>query len=92
MSEGNILFLVCEPCSQTDAKDFGIKLAERSRVGFYEPVTPENQFQQWLGKHARCGGRDVDHFKLGYLRPHNEDQVKLKVVHAVADAITEMRQ
>lgn len=87
MSEGNILFLVCQPCSESGEKDFGIKLAERSRVGFYEPTTPEAQFTVWLQKHGRCGKKNVDHFKLGYLRPQNEDQVNLKLLNGMREAI-----
>lgn len=84
---GNIIFLVCKPCCDANEKDYGVKIAERSRIGFFQSRTPEDVLSKWLMKHYRCGGRDVDHFKLGYLHEHNHDQAKLKVKNDVAKAL-----
>lgn len=80
MSEGNAIFLVCLPCKEAEEKDFGVRLAERSRIGFYQPSVPQNQLAAWLRKHAKCGRPDTDHFKLGYLLEKNHDQPKRKSV------------
>jgi hypothetical protein len=81
MSEGNILFMICQPCEQANQPDFGVKLAERSRIGFYEPLVPPKEFAKWLMKHARCGGRtNPDHFQLAHLFERNSDQRDLKAV------------
>lgn len=81
MSEGNILFLVCQACEKTNEPDFGVKLAERSRIGFYDPIVPPKDFAKWLMKHARCGGRtNPDHFQLAHLFERNADQHDLKAV------------
>lgn len=86
MSEGNVLFLVCQPCEQARNADFGVKLAERSRVGFYDPLVPPKDFAKWLMKHSKCGGRtNPDHFQLGHLYERNADQHDLKAV--VRDAV-----
>lgn len=81
---GNILFLVCEPCEKAQQDDFGIKLCDRSTVGWYEPTTPPKVFKTWLHKHSRCGGRHgPDHFRLGALQERNFDQPKTKTNGAV---------
>jgi hypothetical protein len=79
---GNAMYYVCEPCSKTNAKDFGIMAAGRTRVGFYETAAPYKQVNNWFMKHSKCGGRaNPDHFKLGYGYPQNHDQqVKLKAI------------
>ena len=53
---GNALFLVCQPCEQADEPDFGVRMAERSEVGWYEHSVPTKQFDAWLAKHRKCGG------------------------------------
>lgn len=82
VSEGNVLFLVCTPCSQNPAEsdgDYGVKLAQRSRVGFYDPMVPPQDFAKWLIKHAKCAGRgNSDHFQLAYLCAQNHDQQTVK--------------
>lgn len=79
MTEGNVLFLICMPCSQAGQADFGVKMAIRSRVGFYEHYVPDKQFDQWLMKHAKCGGRaNPDHFQIGLQFDRNHDQQKVK--------------
>lgn len=79
--EGNILFLVCDPCEKSGEKDFGIKLGERSRIGFYQPLTPESHMRGWMMKHSKCGGpTKPDHFRLGYRWGLNHDQRKTKLI------------
>ena len=79
MSEGNVLFLVCTPCSEANQPDFGVKIAIRSRVGFYEHCVPDKQFDTWLMKHAKCGGRaQPDHYQLAHQFDRNHDQQKVK--------------
>jgi len=74
-SNGNILFVVCTPCEKQKLPDYGVKIAIRSRVGFYEPHTPHNEQSKWFTKHAKCGGRaNPDHFQLAHLFPRNADQ------------------
>lgn len=86
MSEGNILFLVCQACEKANQPDFGVKLAERSRIGYYDPLVPPKEFGKWLMKHAKCGGRtNPDHFQLAHLFERNSDQRDLKAV--VRDAV-----
>lgn len=85
--QGNLMILVCKPCQQAGEKDFGVKLAVRSRIGWYEHLVPSKQFDNWLAHHAKCGGRtNPDHFGLGYSFGLDHDQsaleasVKLAVV------------
>lgn len=82
MMDGNALFLVCVPCSDSNQKDYGVRLGERSRVGYYESSVPNKQLDNWFMKHAKCGGRaNPDHFKLAMLlNPNHDQQVKLKAV------------
>lgn len=84
MSEGNILFLVCTPCEQGGEKDFGVKLAVRSHIGYYEPLVPSKDLAKWFMKHAKCAGRtNPDHYQLAHLFERDHDQDSLKaVVHA----------
>jgi hypothetical protein len=73
--KGNVLFVVCTPCEQKHEEDYGVKIAIRSRVGFYEPHTPANEQAKWFAKHAKCGGRaNPDHFQLAHLFARNADQ------------------
>jgi hypothetical protein len=75
---GNALFLVCRTCSDRNEAEFGVRLAERTLVGWYDPVVPPKQFKNWLAKHAKCGGRgNPDHFQLAMLFTANHDQGKL---------------
>jgi len=86
MSEGNILFLVCQPCEQAKEKDFGVKLAGRTRIGYYDPMVPPKQLAAWFMKHAKCGGRtNPDHYVLAHSFPRDHDQTSLKAV--VHDAV-----
>jgi hypothetical protein len=79
--EGNILFLVCRPCEQAEEKDFGVKLCGRTRIGYYEHLVPERQFDAWLMKHRKCGGRDKpDHFVLAHSYIPNHDQQEIKPI------------
>lgn len=85
MSKGNILFLVCGPCRQKDEADFGVTIAGRTERGYYAAMVPEKQFNNWLSKHAKCGGRtNPDHFKLGYLSLQNHDQSELEAAVKLA--------
>ena len=73
---GNALVLVCQPCEQADEPDFGVRMAERSEVGWYEHSVPTKQFDAWLAKHRKCGGRNnPDHFILAHLHGRNADQM-----------------
>lgn len=77
-SSGNSLYLVCDPCSGTNEKDFGFKLCERGIIGAYEvfgPAKATSQLAAWLKKHQRCGSKGKpDHFKLAHLHAPNHDQ------------------
>ena len=74
---GNALYLVCQPCEQANQDDFGVKLAQRSTIGWYEHEVPPKQFDAWLAKHKRCGGRgNPDHFILAHVQPRNHDQLE----------------
>lgn len=86
MSEnGNFIFLICKPCEQAGENDFGVKLAVRSQIGWYEHLVPPKQFDNWLTQHSKCGGRtNPDHFGLAYLKPHNHDQADLKAAVKLA--------
>jgi hypothetical protein len=76
MANGNSLFLVCVPCEQADEPDYGVLMAERSHIGWYEHRVPTKQFDAWLAKHRKCGGRNnPDHFALAHLRGRNADQL-----------------
>lgn len=80
MSQGNILFLVCKPCEEAKEADFGVKLAGRTQIGWYEHLVPTKQFDAWLNKHRRCGGRGKpDHFVLAHSFTPNHDQAELEV-------------
>lgn len=86
MSEGNVLFLVCTPCEKAKEPDFGVKIAGRTRIGFYDPMVPSKQLASWFMKHAKCGGRtNPDHFQLGHMFERDHDQSSLKAV--VHDAV-----
>jgi hypothetical protein len=77
--KGNILFLVCKPCEQANEKDFGVKLAGRTQISWYEHLVPTKQLDAWFQKHRKCGGRtDPDHFVLAHSYPRNHDQDVLK--------------
>lgn len=85
MSQGNILFLVCKPCEMQKNTDFGVKIAGRTQRSYYEHMAPIAQFDAWLRKHAKCGGRtNPDHFQLGYLSAHNHDQNELEAAVKMA--------
>ena len=76
-TDGQIMFLICNSCEQSGEKDFGIKLYGRSRIGWFTALAPQNQVEQWLMKHAKCGGRGKpDHFSLGLSFPRDHDQPK----------------
>ena len=72
---GNALFLVCKPCEEADELDFGVRLAERTQIGWYEHRVPGKQLDAWLAKHRKCGG-SPDHFVLGHLHAPNGDQLE----------------
>lgn len=79
MSEGNILFLVCQACEKANEPDFGVKLAGRTRIGYYDPMVPPKELAKWFMKHAKCGGRtNPDHYQLAHLLARNHDQESLK--------------
>lgn len=85
MSNGNVLFLVCKPCQEANAADFGVKLAGRSQRSYYQAMVPTKQLNNWLTQHAKCGGRtNPDHFNLGYLQPQNADQSELEAAVKLA--------
>lgn len=76
---GNILFLVCKPCEEANEPDFGVKLAGRSQIGWYEHMVPTKQFDAWLNKHRNCAGRGKpDHFVLAHAQAQNHDQAALE--------------
>jgi hypothetical protein len=82
---GNVLFLVCKPCQQSGAKDFGVKLAGRAQRSWYTHMVPPKQFDAWLHSHAKCGGRTKpDHFQLGYLQDQNADQSEIEAAVKLA--------
>jgi hypothetical protein len=79
MPNGNVLFLVCRPCEQAQQPDYGVKLAGRTRIGFYDPLVPPKPLAAWLMKHAKCGGRtNPDHFMLAHQFERNHDQKGLE--------------
>lgn len=81
---GNSLYLICEPCSKANTKDFGFKLAERGIIGAYEvfgPAKATSNFSNWLKNHRHCAGKThPDHFKLGHLNQPNADQPKRPIL------------
>lgn len=82
---GNTLFLVCKPCQEKGENDFGVKLAGRSQRSYYVNIVPTKEFNAWLAKHSRCGGRtNPDHFNLGYLQTPNADQSELQAAVKLA--------
>jgi hypothetical protein len=86
MSEGNILFLVCKPCEEANQPDFGVKLAARTRIGYYDPMVPPKELAKWFMKHAKCAGRtSPDHYQLAHMFERDHDQQSLKAV--VHDAV-----
>lgn len=91
MSKGNILFLVCKSCEEAHERDFGVKLAGRSQIGWYEHMVPDKQLDAWLNQHRNCAGRGKpDHFVLAHSYPPNHDQAELEtrqVKQAVIRAI-----
>jgi hypothetical protein len=81
MTEGNILFLVCQPCEKTGEDDYGVKIAGRTRIGFYDPMCPPKELSKWFMKHAKCAGRtNPDHFVLAHLQERDHDQKSLQAV------------
>jgi hypothetical protein len=73
---GNTLFLVCGPCCDANEADFGIKLATRNQMDWYQHEVPTKQFDAWLANHRKCGPRGMpDHFKLAHLYAQNHDQM-----------------
>lgn len=75
MTEGNALFLICQPCQETDEPDYGVKLAARTERSWYAHEVPGKQLDQWLEKHRHCAGRGKpDHFVLGHRFNRNHDQ------------------
>ena len=87
MIEGNALFLVCTPCLKAGEADHGLRLADRTCRGWYDPSAPQKTFKAWLSKHNACGGRgNPDHFQLAHLATPNHDQAKLAPV-----TITQLR-
>ena len=87
--KGQICWLVCKPCEQTNEKDFGFKLIGRSRIGWFSQLAPTGQLDKWLMKHGKCGGRGhPDHFVLAMSFPADHDQPKPKpIVQAVESAL-----
>lgn len=80
MSKGNILFLVCKPCEEAKEADFGVKLAGRTQIGWYEHMVPGKQLDVWLNKHRNCAGRGKpDHFVLAHSYIPNHDQAEIEV-------------
>lgn len=83
--QGNILFLICVPCEQTNEPDLGVKLCGRTHRGYYEHLVPTNQFDTWLMKHRACGGRtNPDHFKLALRFQPDHDQKSLETAVKLA--------
>jgi hypothetical protein len=73
---GNALFLVCVPCEKANEADYGVRLAERTKIGWYEPSAPSREFSAWLSKHRRCAGSNhPDHFMLAHLKDRDHDQM-----------------
>ena len=83
--QGNLLYVVCQPCEKANETDFGIKLAVRSRIGWYEQMAPMKALNAWFAKHAKCGGRcNPDHFMLGHGFERNHDQSALEAAVKLA--------
>lgn len=83
--KGNIIFLVCDPCQKANEADFGAKIAGRTQRGYYATMIPGKQMNNWLAKHAKCGGRtNPDHFRLGYQQAQNADQSELEAAVKLA--------
>lgn len=83
--QGNVLFLICAPCEQSNQPDFGIKLAARSHRGYYEHQIPSKQMDAWLMQHRACAGRtEPDHFKLAMRFTPNHDQADLETAVKLA--------
>ena len=77
--DGNIMFVVCLPCQQAHEKDFGLKLAGRTRRSWYGLLAPVKTIEGWFQKHSKCGGRTgPDHFALAHSYERNYDQTDLK--------------
>lgn len=84
-AQGNFLILICKPCQQANEKDYGAKLAVRSRIGWYEQMIPQTQLDKWLAKHAKCAGRGhPDHFVLGLRFEADHDQQSLQAAVKLA--------
>lgn len=89
MTEGNVLFLICQPCEKAGNADFGVKLAARTKIGWYESLVPNKQFDKWLGKHRKCAGRGhPDHFMFAHQfeRDHDQEAVQEAVKLALVKA------
>lgn len=85
MTEGNDIYLVCEPCQKANENDFGVKLAGRTQRSWYSHVVPNKHFDQWLEKHRNCGGRgNPDHFVLAHRFGRNHDQTTLEAAVKLA--------
>ena len=83
--KGNVIFLVCDPCQKAGEQDFGAKIAGRTQRGYYAAMIPGKQLNNWLAKHAKCGGRtNPDHFRLGYNQVQNADQSELEAAVKLA--------
>jgi hypothetical protein len=76
---GNYMVLVCKPCQQAGEDDFGLKLAVRTKLGYYEAFAPIKEADKWYAHHRKCGKRgEPDHFALGYSHGQNHDQRELE--------------
>lgn len=83
--QGNVLFLICSACEQSNQADFGIKLAARTHRGYYEHQIPSKQMDAWLMQHRACAGRtEPDHFKLAMRFQPNHDQADLETAVKLA--------
>lgn len=79
MTEGNVLFLICQPCEKAGEADFGVKLAARTKISWYGHLVPLKQFDKWLEKHRNCAGRGhPDHFMLAHQFERDHDQEALQ--------------
>ena len=81
-AQGNILFIVCQPCQEANEADFGIKVAGRTNIGWYAQEAPTKVLNAWFGKHRNCAGRGhPDHFVLAHMseRDHDQDRIKATV-------------
>ena len=91
---GNSLFLICQPCAQAKAEDYGVKLASRTQVSWYIHEAPPKQLDAWLYQHRNCAGRGhPDHFQLGLLAERDYDQqIDEAVKAAVSSKIKQLQK